>query len=612
MQCGTPEIESTLYVYDPTTKEVVRDRTVPWFVEFVLTKFSKKHVWPTTCKPKSSDFTQACTQFYRKLAWKMHFASVQDHEQNQYWGLKPKGLDTPVCPHPIPDIVSEPMFALLSRLWEEFEASRIRFSYAKKCTPSIVSLAFGYMKSSQWSFWASDKDNGFVLIDRAHLKHLKDLVIQKPEYSLAYQTEDDFRILRHKYGDRCQKLAKAFGDHKLASMLAPKSDQSPISHMDLTIKTHKPPGLVVPRNVHCSSNHIFTSGMKLIEQQLRAYITGYQHILRDSGHMLNQLKDIPIPHRARLIKVDVKEFFMSGDHPSLTEHSFSHIADTELRDNLEKFAYFILDNQFVSVEIGDSKPTLLKVLLGAGMGLLCSGSIADVSFLHMAEKSYVLDPDVRAKYKLVYYARFKDDIILVMDDQEVESIMEFFDLFRQHSSFFRLEVESVPRTKVQMLDVLLQVQTTSIFAGYPLVASPFKKPTSQWVPLTDKSMHPMHVHQAWPTAYLQRLSTISSTQAIADAASLEFVHSLKSRCSDHIYFRHGNREKRDRGPPANNHGISDTRFVLPYFFGCRPSAFAKLLATTSCMIPTKAAVCWKLGGIHNIRAVKRLNKKEVG
>ena len=47
------------------------------------------------------------------------------------------------------------------------------------------------------------------------------------------------------------------------------------------------------------------------------------------------------------------------------------------------------------------------------MGLIGSGEISDIAFYSRVERSFVLRPDTRVRYKLQMYGRFKDDGIVV-------------------------------------------------------------------------------------------------------------------------------------------------------------------------------------------------------
>jgi len=50
---------------------------------------------------------------------------------------------------------------------------------------------------------------------------------------------------------------------------------------------------------------------------------------------------------------------------------------------------------------------------GPGAGGNCSREIADSSFIAQLEKPFALNPEVKMKYDLKYYARVRDDLFLI-------------------------------------------------------------------------------------------------------------------------------------------------------------------------------------------------------
>ena len=60
-----------------------------------------------------------------------------------------------------------------------------------------------------------------------------------------------------------------------------------------------------------------------------------------------------------------------------------------------------------------------KVMVGSGMGQLCSDECSSSSFYIKAEKSFALDPVVRRRYGIMEYLRFKDDILVIASGPRV-------------------------------------------------------------------------------------------------------------------------------------------------------------------------------------------------
>ena len=69
---------------------------------------------------------------------------------------------------------------------------------------------------------------------------------------------------------------------------------------------------------------------------------------------------------------------------------------------------FVLDTQCVT-----SGGRTARVVCGSGMGEESSGAISDYSFFCRCEREFLLKPDVRAKYGIVAYVRYRDDLVII-------------------------------------------------------------------------------------------------------------------------------------------------------------------------------------------------------
>ena len=186
-----------------------------------------------------------------------------------------------------------------------------------------------------------------------------------------------------------------------------------------------------------------------------------------------------VPEDAAFIKIDIKDYFMSGRVWQLSELAAKVLHPSKK----EKFVHLcsaILDNQYVAVDDN----THLKAEFGAGMGMSCSGSISDAAFTMLAEEPFVLKPAVRRRFKVYNFFRFKDDCLAIVGG-DVHNRARFVNALRYHSRFYKLVVESVSRTEVVMLDVVITMN-----ANRTLTFAPHVKDTSIAVPLSEKSVHP--------------------------------------------------------------------------------------------------------------------------
>eukprot|EP00959_Pyramimonas_sp_CCMP1952_P163693 3422108-Pyramimonas_sp.AAC.1 len=94
-----------------------------------------------------------------------------------------------------------------------------------------------------------------------------------------------------------------------------------ISRLKCTVKTHKPAGEVELRAIHASTGSPLTGGMRYVSSLLRPFLARQPHILRDSQDLLHQLRGIAVLENDRFLKIDIKDYFMSGEHHQLIHHS---------------------------------------------------------------------------------------------------------------------------------------------------------------------------------------------------------------------------------------------------------------------------------------------------
>ena len=77
-----------------------------------------------------------------------------------------------------------------------------------------------------------------------------------------------------------------------------------------TVKTHKPQGKVVSRNVHASANNPFRPLMRLVVKLIKQKTKQLSHLVRDSTHLCTLLDQHVFRdgENFRLVKADIKDF----------------------------------------------------------------------------------------------------------------------------------------------------------------------------------------------------------------------------------------------------------------------------------------------------------------
>ena len=133
------------------------------------------------------------------------------------------------------------------------------------------------------------------------------------------------------------------------------------------------------------------------------------HLLRDTTEFVDELRHLQRQDGMRMVKIDIKEFYMSGK-PDFLSHACSKLFCDETEDFKQLVARavdWLCRNQFVQSEF---LPDLTyRVTRGSGMGLLHCGDVSDAGFWIAAE-SWLVNTSVRKWCSLTCWTRFRDDI----------------------------------------------------------------------------------------------------------------------------------------------------------------------------------------------------------
>ena len=96
----------------------------------------------------------------------------------------------------------------------------------------------------------------------------------------------------------------------------------------------------------------------------------------------------------------------------------------------------ILSNQYVRIPSTRAEE-VYKVIRGSGMGLSCSGAIADFVLYVLMEQHFAVCHDIHTEYDVKAYFRFKDDIILCIGGS-TESRRISIGKLRDRAQYFKL------------------------------------------------------------------------------------------------------------------------------------------------------------------------------
>jgi hypothetical protein len=480
----------------------------------------------------------------------------------------------------------------------------------------VVRLGLHLLRSSSWTAVPTDKDGGMALVNKNLLTEAKLRLMESQCYRERPFPENPFTDVFTDfigYVKRAVDILRQSPDYSedeamklLQEVMIDRRTLDPrglVCSLQVTVKTHKDPGEVSMRAIHSTSTSPITVGMRWIRHRLRPVLRSVPCILRDSQHLLTQLKGITVPSRAKLFKFDVKEFFMSGEHRSLVSEVSSLIVSDRraFREVLEG----ILSCQYLMVPGVPGR--WWQVQVGSGMGLMISGEISDLAFYSMVESKFVLKAETKSKFDLIYYGRFKDDGLVILGGSP-DSRREFFTEMKRFSRFFKIIVESVSDVSAVMLDVEL-FKGPQWSATGQLDSILYTKPTSQWIPLSVRSGHPESVHRSWPKGQLARFSRLCTRRADAEL--------LKQRFIQELIAAGGRPPDLNRSPPTRSSRTPSSYLVIPYrkewATACIMAAIRRVrdrhladLQQEGTGDYAEVGLSWSLGGLHLVHFLRGL------
>jgi len=383
----------------------------------------------------------------------------------------------------------------------------------------LVRLGIKLLKSSCWHACLSDKDGCFVLVDKSIIEQLHVEALVPPVYQAQHRMEMHHTSIIAGLRKLAKRVAVAEGctmlEGEILSDLRKFGFGSLASRVLLTIKTRKPPGAVTTRKIHASRRSYLAPLGKFISIKLRESLCQYPHIFQSTDDLIRAIVNTRVTANAVMVKCDVKDFFITGDHEHLAARAALSVPESERRIIHDCIA-FLLDNQWVkSFEIDD--PNLVfKVTQGSGMGINASGEISDSAFLQYYELGFMLDPRIKEKFGILMYGRYRDDMFFIIE-RFGGNIVSCIEAWRQHARKSPYRVDSLDITVFKGK----RWQTCGI-----LDIRPFSKPTSRHVPLASWSAHSRAVHRGWPVARIHSLRAHSSCSAYFEHAKAAFIHKL--------------------------------------------------------------------------------------
>ena len=469
----------------------------------------------------------------------------------------------------------------------------------------------------------TDKDGGMAVCSREEMFCALAEGISPKHYRQAILDESLEQGLMTTYSNLCKRVYDFVEDEADANDLR-KQLVSDLYHTKwnfacsvlATCKTHKQPGKVGLRIIHSGARHPWRPIMRWVSEQLRVPLGSFNHILRDTADFLSKLSRMSFPRGTRIIKLDVRDFFMSGSHETLAADAGRTLSSSSeaLRQFSVDMIEYVIGNQYIRIP---GVPMSWRVTHGSGMGLSFSGELADASLLQRLETPFMLTSSVRKECRILAYFRFKDDIIIFQAPrqlgQEAKTVEALLSEMNRRAHPFVVEVDEIATYKASFLDVSV------FFGGHwrrtgRMDTEPYRKPSSIWTPLSSGSLHHPTLHNEWPKSMIRRYHAHSTSARAAQAFVSRWIHDFQQQQPLHSFFNVPESERdrsslrlQDVSSRLSSAGVSEVWLVVPYCPEWGSAGLPKAIRDAECVtlsqlreLPFRVRIAWGLGGQHLI------------
>jgi hypothetical protein len=333
-----------------------------------------------------------------------------------------------------------------------------------------------------------------------------------------------------------------------------------------TVKTHKTP--LAARLIHSSTHSAFNAVGGVINHVLEPILRRKTHVCSSSEEVAARIVGTPVGPRSIMLKYDVKDFYLAGEHSFIAEEVSRTVEERSMRRFVREALYLTLANQFVDQSFSPEfqKHTLFKVETGSGIGMRHAGSTADILFDRIVEGPLLAEKEALG---VECYLRFRDDVFVVLTD--LSTTPSFRNRFEQLASkYCVVSLESFSLVGVPFLDFFIFKSSSS---GHGvLMHRPFIKKTARHIALGSDSYHPRSVHESWPVAEMLRMTRRSSSIQLAEEwRAIKLARFVHFRLAPHVLLkcaswraRLPSQIAREWLKPLSEDGKTTIRAIIPF------------------------------------------------
>ena len=280
---------------------------IPWPVIWLLTRHHRKHIWILRRKPCLDAFLSDLQQNERRWGW--HFAKLKPSPG--LWFKIPRAQVTAAPPPDAPELRAW-LASLRRNLTVAARHAIMKHSSQVRSSIPLVKYALQLLRTARLVPVPNDKEPGFTLLSRGQLLYEQRRILGKSAYRpVDENSRVDVGAMRKLYIGLCREAAKMEDTPTLCGNLV-KSLHVPgaahSSRLTLSIKTHKDPGSVEPRNVHAAPRYAYSGLSLFVSHRCTKILNGIPHLLKGSEEFVSRIRGTTAQPEDVLVKMDVKDF----------------------------------------------------------------------------------------------------------------------------------------------------------------------------------------------------------------------------------------------------------------------------------------------------------------
>ena len=491
-----------VHVWNPIEK-TSEPAVLPWPVLYILATHNHKHRFQNSNFPNPRIVKEDIQNFTNKLRWRWIF---RHRRTTRPLSIRFKKR-CPRCPYPVDAALESSLRYLSSSMVSTVAAAATSWKYRSvqfSNLSMLVKLGLRLLRSMNMYVAKADKGFGFCLVPHKTARSTVNNYLETTGmYHRMIVDDHDPCGMFEEYHQIAKAIGQAFDEGYEKSILSTAGEKgSYCAIFQFTVKSQKPQGARVLRPIHGVVNYCFAGLSAWVCQELQSLLDIHaKNLIKDSRHAVNEIRGAPCPAGYKLFKLDVKDFYMSGTYDELMRTISDSLSKHPQGNLLVRAIGFLLKNQFVRTHAGSE--SMYRVIEGAGMGLPFSGHLSDYAFMCKVE-FFTNSPAVRRRFHVAHYWRYRDDILIVMDEG-TEFSDTFIKIVKEKSGYYKLKSEEEGNT-VSFLEFQVEIK------GGKLIPHVSLKPTTMVVPLHTTSSHPLAVHYGWPNATIKRIRALASGQ----------------------------------------------------------------------------------------------------